>query len=161
MRIMRRRRREGKTDYKARLTMLKSDKPRIVIRKTNRYVIIQLVKSDIAQDKVISGISSKNLLAFGWPKEKIGSLKSLPAAYLAGFLLGEQIKEKTKHAIFDIGMNRNVHQSRIYAVLKGLLDSGISIPHNKEALPSDEILKKSEESKKLIDSLKKKITGGK
>lgn len=80
-RTIRRRRHEGKTDYKARLALLTSRKPRIVIRKTNRYVIVQLIESNAAQDKVIAGISSKSLLNNGWSAEKSGSLKSKAAAY--------------------------------------------------------------------------------
>jgi large subunit ribosomal protein L18 len=37
--INRRRRREGKTDYSKRINLLKSGAPRIVFRKTNRYLI--------------------------------------------------------------------------------------------------------------------------
>jgi len=39
-RTIRRRRREGKTDYKARLNLLKSGLPRVIIRKTNNYIIL-------------------------------------------------------------------------------------------------------------------------
>ena len=38
MKLPRRRRLQGKTDYKARLAMLKSGKPRLVVRKTNHYI---------------------------------------------------------------------------------------------------------------------------
>ena len=34
--VQRRRRIEAKTDYKARFNLLKSEKPRLVVRKTNR-----------------------------------------------------------------------------------------------------------------------------
>ncbi|MEM4271506.1 MAG: 50S ribosomal protein L18, partial [Candidatus Pacearchaeota archaeon] len=81
MKTPRRRRLEAKTDYKARLELLKSGKPRLVVRKSNKYMTIQIVKSEIAQDKVIVGTTSRILLEKGWPKEKSGSLKSLAAAY--------------------------------------------------------------------------------
>ncbi|MBX4196610.1 50S ribosomal protein L18 [Candidatus Pacearchaeota archaeon] len=139
MKTIRRRRREGKTDYKARLALIKSGKARLVVRKTNRSIIAQIVETDIAQDKIISGVTSHSLLAHGWPKELEGSLKSVPAAYLTGLLLGTLVAKKKVHeAILDIGMNRNVHKSRLYAVLHGALDAGIQIPHDKEALPSNE-----------------------
>jgi len=89
---IRRRRKEGKTDYKSRLGLLKSGKARVVARKTNRYFIGQIVISDIAQDKVIIGANSKELLSKGWPEELKGSLKSLTACYLTGFLLGKKIR---------------------------------------------------------------------
>lgn len=135
MKTIKRRHKESRTDYKARLAMLKSGKPRIVVRKTNRFIIVQLVESKLAQDSTMAYVTSKDLLSFGWPKEKLGSLKSLPAAYLTGMLLAKKLKGKIKDAILDIGLHRNIKSSRIYAVLKGLLDSGIRIPHNPDALP--------------------------
>jgi len=95
MKTLRRRRKEAKTDYKARLNLLKSNKPRLVIRKTNRYIIAQIVESNLAQDKVIADFSSQDLLEKGWPKEKAGSLKSLQAAYLTGFGL---VKKRSRRS---------------------------------------------------------------
>jgi large subunit ribosomal protein L18 len=152
MRTIRRRRRETKTDYKARLAMLKSGKPRLVVRKTNKYIIVQIVESNIAQDKVLTNASSKELLQKGWPKEKSGSLKSLQAAYLTGILIAKKSKEK--EAILDVGLNRNIQGSRIYAVLKGAIEGGIIIPHNKDALPTEERLNKNENLKGLLPLLK-------
>ena len=60
MRTIRRRRNQAKTDYKARLAFLKSEKPRLVVRKSNKYILAQIVSSDIAQDKVLLTISSKD-----------------------------------------------------------------------------------------------------
>jgi len=156
MRTIRRRRLEGKTDYKARLALLKSEMPRLVIRKTNKYIILQIVKTDIAQDKVIRTLTSKILLSKGWPQEMSGSLKNLSASYLAGFLIGKLAQEKgIKKAILDSGMNRNVKNSRIYASLKGAIDSGLEIPHDKEVLPEMENIK-TEKIAKIFD----KIVGG-
>jgi large subunit ribosomal protein L18 len=153
---IRRRRHEGKTDYKARFGMLKSGKPRVVFRKTNRYVVGQLIVSEIAQDKIILGVNSKELLAYGWPEKLKGSLKCLAAAYLTGYLLGKKSKE-VKEGIFDIGLNRNISKSRIYAFLKGVVDSGFNVPHNKEILPDESFLNKKEETGRLINQLKEKI----
>ena len=155
MRSIKRRRIEGKTDYKARLAMLKSGKIRLVIRKTNNYIIAQFVESDIAQDKIIFGLSSSALLTKGWPKEKTGSLKSIPAAYLTGLILGNLAKSKIKEAILDIGVHRNVKKSRIYAALKGVIDSGVQIPHSSEALPSLDNM--NPEIKKIFDKVKSTI----
>lgn len=154
---IKRRRKEGKTDYKSRLGLLKSGKARVIARKTNRYFIGQIVISDIAQDKVIVGVNSKELLSKGWPEELRGSLKSLAACYLTGFLLGKKLegsKEAIKESILDIGLQRNIKKSRIYAFLKGLIDAGINIPYDKKALPSEEILNKNEKTEKLINQIK-------
>jgi len=43
MKLPRRRRIASKTDYKARLSLLKSEKPRLVVRKTNRYIIAPII----------------------------------------------------------------------------------------------------------------------
>lgn len=143
MKTVKRRRREGKTDYKARLMLLKSPLPRIVVRKTNRYIIAQYVKSKEAQDYVVAGANSKELLKHGWDKKNAGSLKSLTACYLTGLLLGKKIKklEKNCKAITDIGLARNIRKSRIFAVLKGIIDSGIEIKHKKEIFPEEERIK--------------------
>jgi len=153
MKTPRRRRLEAKTDYKARLALLKSEKTRIVIRKTNHYIIIQIVKSEIAQDKVLTGNTSKILLSKGLPPESSGSLKSLGAAYLTGFLVGKQaIKLGINEAILDAGMNRNIKNSRIYAALKGAVDAGLKIPHSEKVLPPMESIK-SEKISKIFDKI--------
>lgn len=152
-----RRRKENKTDYSARLGMLKSGKSRIVIRKTNKYVTLQLVVSNIAQDKVIVRASSRELLQKGWPKEKAGSLKSIPAAYLAGLLFAKKCKEKISDAIVDTGLYRNVKESRIYAALKGVIDGGLKVPHSNEIFPSEERIKSNPKVGILVERLKEKI----
>ena len=153
MKLPRRRRLEAKTDYKARLALLKSEKPRLIIRKTNRYIIVQIVTSEIAQDKVVAGMNSKVLLSKGLPEESSGSLKSLGAAYLTGFLLGKKaLSSGVKEAILDMGMYQNIKNSRIYAALKGVVDSGLKVPHNPAVLPSMESIK-SEGIAKIFDKI--------
>ena len=66
MKVQKRRRREAKTDYGRRLKLLKSEKPRIVFRRTNKYVTAQYVVSDEARDKVVVGINSSALLKYGF-----------------------------------------------------------------------------------------------
>lgn len=157
MKTPRRRRLEAKTDYKSRLALLKSEKPRLVIRKTNKYIIIQIVASDTAQDKVVAGTTSKILLSKGLPPESAGSLKSLGAAYLTGYILGEQaVKAGIKEVILDTGMHISVKNSRIYAALRGAVDAGLKVPHNEGILPPMESIK-SEKIAKIFD----KIVGGK
>jgi large subunit ribosomal protein L18 len=152
----RRRRIEGKTDYKARFAMLKSEKPRLVVRKTNKHIIAQIVESKAAQDNVLITVSSKDLLEKGWPKDKSGSLKSLMAAYLTGYLLVKSLKEKPKEVIFDLGMHRHLAGSRIYAALRGAVDAGLNIPHDPKALPTDERLKSNEKTASLF-KMKEKL----
>lgn len=130
---------EGMTDYKARMTLLKGNKPRIVARITNRYAVAQYVESKEAQDFVITSVNSKELANFGIGKEDLGRLKSIPACYLTGYLLGMKIKEKGKkeEGVFDIGLKRSTKGSRVYAVLRGVLDAGIKVPFSKDMLPEE------------------------
>jgi large subunit ribosomal protein L18 len=156
MKTLKRRRQEGKTDYGARLAMLKSGKVRLVLRKSNRYIIAQFVQSEMAQDKVIAGSSSRDLLLKGWPKELVGSLKSRAAAYLTGLMLGKLAHGKVSEAILDLGLNRSVNKSRLYAALAGVIDSGIKINHKKDVLPTSEEIKAGK-AEKIFDKLKAEV----
>lgn len=146
------RRKEGKTDYKARISLLKSSFPRVVFRKTNRYIIGQLIESKEAKDKIITGVTSKHLINYGWPKEKVGSLKSKPAAYLTGFLLGKKLSDLNREeVILDIGLNRSIAKSKIYYFVKGLVDAGINLKVSEKMLPKEEELDIPKEIKQQIE----------
>ncbi len=155
---IRRRRKESKTDYTARFGLLKSGLARLVVRKTNRHVIIQIVKSELAQDKVLYGTSSKVLLSLGWPKELGGSLKSLPACYLTGIVAGKKARELgIETLILDMGMQRNTRRSRIYAAVTGVIQSGVKIPHSKDALPDEKMLEQNPKTRGAFIKLRDKI----
>ena len=142
MKTLKKRKRQGKTSYKKRLELLKSGFSRVVIRKTNKYINIQFISSNEAKDNIIIGISSRDLLKYGWPKEKEGSLKSILASYLTGYLAGKKMLNKENNKfILDIGLQRNVHGGRIYSALKGIIDAGVHIAHSKDVFPSDERIK--------------------
>ena len=138
-----RRRLESKTNYTKRLILLKGNLLRLVVRKTNKYLILQIVESDDAKDKVLYSVNTRDLLKQGWPKDKSGSLKSLAAGYLAGLLLGKKAKElkKDSSVILDSGLIPNTKGSRVYAIVKGVSDSGINIKYNEKVIPSDEMIK--------------------
>jgi large subunit ribosomal protein L18 len=136
------RRKLGKTDYGKRKKLLSGNSPRIVFRRTNRYVIAQYVTTKEARDNIEIGITSKNLEKYGWPKEFAGSLRSITAAYLTGFLIGKKIlKEKKKVPIFDLGMISSAHKTRPYAFLKGLVDARLKIEHDKKIFPEEDRIK--------------------
>jgi large subunit ribosomal protein L18 len=158
IKTQKRRRKEQKTDYGKRLKLLKSGKPRIVVRRTNRYIISQYIVSKEAQDKIELTVISKDLIKNGWPESASGSLKSLTASYLTGYLMGKKIqKEKKTVPIVDVGMVRMIHGNRIFAFIKGLIDSGLKIECKKEAFPSEGRLN-GESLKNKIDI--KKIKSG-
>jgi large subunit ribosomal protein L18 len=135
LRMPPRRRREKVTDYRHRLKQVKSGKPRLVIRRTDRYLIVQLVDSSVAGDRCHLTVTSKKLMDYGWE----AGLKNLPAAYLTGLLAGRMaLKKGLKEAIVDIGLQRPVVGSRLFAVVKGAADAGLSIPFSEDVIPGDE-----------------------
>ena len=132
-----RRRRECKTDYAARIALLKTKLPRIVIRKSNRYIITQIISSKEAQDFVLCAANSAELKDFGWT----GSFKNTGAAYLTGFLIAhiaKQVKHNIKAVIADFGLYRSIKGSKLYAVLKGANDGGLEINFKTELAPTQE-----------------------
>ena len=155
MKVQKQRRRQNRTDYLKRLKLLKSEKPRIVFRKTNRYMIAQYVESHEAQDKIVFGMDSRELLKYGVDK-KVKSLKNITVAYLFGFLFGKTIqKKKLETPIVDFGMIQTLHKTKVYAFLKGLIESGVEINCKEEAFPDEERIK-GEHLKNKIDFAKVK-----
>lgn len=132
-----RRKREGKTNYKKRLKLLISKTPRLVIRSTNKQIIVQIAEYNPDGDKIICGANSGILKKSGWKY----SCNSLPACYLTGLLLGKKaLLKKTNKAILDSGLQTLVPGSRIYAALKGVIDAGIKVPASDKVFPSEERL---------------------
>ena len=69
------RRRQGKTNYTKRLILLKGNFLRLVVRKSNKYLVLQIIESSHAQDKVLYSVNTKELLKQAWPEAKKGSEK--------------------------------------------------------------------------------------
>ncbi len=129
-----RRRREGKTNYRKRLKLLLSRKPRLVVRITNRRIIAQIVEYNPDGDRVLIGVDSSMLTRYGWK----GDLNNTPAAYLTGLLIAKKaLKMGIREAILDIGLHTPTRGGRVFAVLKGAVDGGLSIPHSPDVLPED------------------------
>jgi len=136
---VKKRRLRNKTDYLARLKLLKSERPRIVFRRTNKAIIAQVVESHEAQDKILFGVTSKALLKYGWPETFKNSLKSIPASYLTGYLIAKKIREKKIDTpVIDFGMYRTIHKTKLFAFLKGVIDGGIKISCPEKAFPEEE-----------------------
>jgi len=153
--ISRRRKQEGLTNYSKRKRLLEGRKPRVVIRKSNKYIILQYIESSRAQDAVKFSVSSKELLDYGWPKNNEGGLKSLAAAYLSGLLFGNKIKTQ-KAAILDTGLIRSTKGSRVYAALKGIADSGFEIAYNDEVFPEEKRIN-TEKTAAFFDKVKSTV----
>ncbi len=133
-----RRRREGKTDYYQRTRLVVADAPRMVVRKTNRHIIVQLVTAEMDGDRTLVAANSKELEKYGYK----GSTSSTPAAYLTGMLFAVKAKKaQQESAVLDIGLNRATPGARVFAALKGAVDAGLDVPYGEEILPSEERLK--------------------
>lgn len=127
-----RRRREGKTDYKLRRALVRSGKPRAVVRLTNKYVTVQISEATATGDLVRASATSKQLSKLGWK----GGSGNLSAAYLTGALAARRAVAKgVKEAILDMGLKGPTKGSKIFAALKGLADSGLMVPHSDDRLP--------------------------
>jgi len=132
------RRNEGKTDYGARIKLIELDKARMVVRVTNNHVIAQIIKVAPEGDDTIISAHSNELKNMGW----LGSTKNISAAYLTGFLCGKKAAaEGVNEAVLDIGLKSPTKGTRVFAALKGAVDSGLHIPHGGSVLPDDSRLR--------------------
>ena len=131
-RVQYRRRREKKTDYVARRTLATAKHPRLVVRFSNQNILVQVIKSEIEGDYVLSYASSHNLYDLGW----LGSKKNAPAAYLIGLIAGKKaLAIGIDAANLDIGLSRATKGSNIFAVVKGAIDAGLNIPSDSDMIP--------------------------
>jgi large subunit ribosomal protein L18 len=153
-----RRRREGKTDYRARLRLIRSGKPRLVVRRSLKHTVVQLVGYDEKGDKVLASSTTGQLRELGWT----GSTGNTPAAYLAGLMAGRRaFRASVTEAILDLGLIRPSKGSKVFAALKGVLDGGVQVPHSDEVLPSEDRIKGGHLNKpamaRMFDEVKQKI----
>lgn len=135
MKVPHRRKREGKTDYKTRLKLLKSKRTRFVVRKSLKNITCQLVNYTVNGDRTVVSSDSRELKAYGWN----ASTGNVPAAYLTGLLCAHKAKKHgVKNAILDMGLFNSLPGNRIYSALKGAVDGGLEIPHSEEVMPKQE-----------------------
>ena len=135
--VLYRRKREKKTNYTKRLHLLLANKLRLVVRMTNNKVIGQVVEFTPKGDKALVGVDSFALKKIGWKY----SCKNFPAAYLTGLLLGKKAQEKgLKEAVLDTGFTSPLRKGKVYAFLKGVIDSGLEVPHDKSIIPDEKRL---------------------
>ncbi|KAI0156940.1 putative 60S ribosomal protein L5 [Xylariaceae sp. FL1272] len=184
------RRREGKTDYYARKRLVtqaknkyNAPKYRLVVRFTNRDIIMQIVTSEISGDKVFCAAYSHELKAYGIEH----GLTNWAAAYATGLLIARRVLKKLGldetftgveeadgeytlteaaeedgeerrpfKAFLDVGLARTSTGARVFGAMKGASDGGIFIPHSENRFPGYDM-----ESEELdAETLKKYIFGG-
>lgn len=127
-RMIRRRRRTSETDYPKRIKELKGGMARMVIRKSNRGILAQIILYEENGDKVAASVNSKELRKMGWEPRC-----NLPTAYLTGLLLAKKWKGE---ATVDIGLSKPVKGSVVFAAAKGAQDGGLKLGSNIEMDPA-------------------------
>ncbi|KAG9241630.1 putative 60S ribosomal protein L5 [Calycina marina] len=183
------RRRVGKTDYYARKRLISqaknkynAPKYRLVVRFTNRDIVMQIVTSEITGDKVFCAAYSHELKAYGIEH----GLTNWAAAYCTGLLIARRVLKKLGmdedfegveeadgeyklteasegdesrrpfKAFLDVGLHRTSTGARIFGAMKGASDGGILIPHSENRFPGYDM-----ESKELdAETLRKYIFAG-
>ncbi|GFP98725.1 60S ribosomal protein l5-1 [Phtheirospermum japonicum] len=118
------RRRQGKTDYRARIRLINQDKNkyntpkyRFVVRFTNKDIVAQVVSASITGDHVLSAAYAHELPHFGL---EVG-LTNYAAAYCTGLLLARRVLKKLEMADEYEGnvedskqLDAEVHRKYIY-----------------------------------------------
>ncbi|WMV36073.1 hypothetical protein MTR67_029458 [Solanum verrucosum] len=144
------RRREGKTDYRARNRLINQDKNkyntpkyRLVVRFTNKDIIAQVVSASIAGDMILASAYANELPRYGL---KVG-LTNYAAAYCTGLLLARRVLKKLEmdeeyegnlevngedysvepaesrrpfRALLDVGLLRTTTGNRVFGALKNV-----------------------------------------
>jgi large subunit ribosomal protein L18 len=146
-----RRKRKDKTNYRKRMNLLKSGTPRLVIRPSLKNLNVQIIQYGAEGDKVVVSANSSQLKKHGWK----GSSSNIPAAYLIGLLAGKNAKN-IKEAKLDIFHANLTKACKIYAAVKGVVDSGIKVSVPKDLLPSEDRVKG-----KHVEDYAKSIAGSK
>jgi len=184
-----RRRREGKTDYYARKRLVtqaknkyNAPKYRLVVRFTNKDVIVQIAYARLQGDFILVAAHSRELPRYGINH----GLTNWTAAYATGLLCARRALTKLGLAdkyegvaapdgtykltqaledddaprpfkcYLDVGLKRTSTGSRVFGAMKGASDGGVFVPHSEKRFPGFD-----SESKNLDpEVLKKYIHGG-
>ncbi len=163
-RLRYKRRRNGETDYRRRMRMLRGGSVRAVVRVSNTQTICQLVDYQSGGDEILVSIDGRTLVdKFKWPMD--ASRKSIPASYLTGFAMGKAaLAAGHDEAVLDIGLAASSSGNRAFSALKGMVDAGLEIPHGEDVLPDDNRVSGAhidESIAKAVESTKKAIEGAK
>jgi large subunit ribosomal protein L18 len=128
-----RRLREEKTNYKKRKLLLMGRRNFVTVQISNENTLVQIHKPEFTGDKVIASAHSRFLISKGWK----GSRKNMPAAYLTGYYAAKKALTKGATDVILYSGTRKYTQ-RMAAALKGIIDAGLTVPADTEALPGDD-----------------------
>ena len=152
-----RRRREGATDYYIRRKLLNGRETRAVVRRSSKYITVQFVDFAMEGDLVVASAISKDLKEKGWTY----SCANMPAAYLTGYLAGKRaVAAGLEYAVLDIGMQKPAKGGVLFAVVKGMVDAGLEVPHGESVVPSEDRINGKHIDDKVeaaMNSVKKKL----
>lgn len=153
-RVAFRRRREGKTDYSKRLALVKSGKVRMVVRRSNKSILVQFIKFEPEGDKTIITVNGPMLAKkFNWPAKR-----NAWSAYLTGLYAGKEAnKAGIKEFVLDTGRYTASKGAVVFAALKGAVDAGLKTSYNEEKVPVAKISSPPESIKAAFDDAVKKI----
>jgi large subunit ribosomal protein L5e len=168
--VKKRRRYQGKTDYKQRRNMVKqaknkynSPKYRLVVRFTNKRIIVQVAYATIIGDRTVCQALSTELPKYGITC----GLTNYAAAYATGLLCGRRLLKKygmddefkgvgehnaeeyhieDEHegdrrpfkVLLDVGLMRTSVGARCFGAMKGAADAGLHVPHTAKRFPGYE-----------------------
>eukprot|EP00239_Pterosperma_sp_CCMP1384_P010833 CAMPEP_0197866334 /NCGR_PEP_ID=MMETSP1438-20131217/44153_1 /TAXON_ID=1461541 /ORGANISM="Pterosperma sp., Strain CCMP1384" /LENGTH=293 /DNA_ID=CAMNT_0043484893 /DNA_START=421 /DNA_END=1302 /DNA_ORIENTATION=+ len=157
-----RRRRSGKTDYRARKRLVAQDKNkynspkyRFVVRFSNKDITCQVIYATIAGDVCLTAAYAHELPKYGL---EFG-LTNYSAAYCVGLLCARRLLKKVGldeeyegqdevdgedyhveageearpfKCYLDVGIKRTSTGAKVFAAMKGACDGGLDIPHNEK-----------------------------
>jgi large subunit ribosomal protein L5e len=181
-----RRRRSGKTDYRARKRLTTQDKNkynspkyRLAVRFSNRDICAQVIYATIAGDRVVASAYAHELPKYGLTC----GLTNYAAAYCVGLLIARRTltkyglaeeyvgeEEPTGEdynveagegarpfkAFLDVGIKRTSTGAKVFGFLKGACDGGMDVPHNEKRFAGYD-----KDSKELdAETMQKYIMGG-
>jgi large subunit ribosomal protein L18 len=133
-----RRRREGRTNYHKRLKLLQSGSTRVIVRRSNTGMTVQFADYQPTGDLIRAGATAKDVRSVGLTTS---SAKSLPGAYLTGYIAGLRAKNAgVTSVIVDLGMQTSTKGNRLYATIKGVVDAGVSVSVDESMFPTQERL---------------------
>jgi len=142
-------------------------KYRLVVRVMNKDLVAQVAYATLNGDRIVESAYSHELPHFG---VKVG-LTNYAAAYCTGLLLARRVLTKLKLAdtykgvedvtggdfhvedqaegprafrcFLDVGLARTSTGAKLFGILKGAVDGGLSVPHNSRRFPGYEDEKKA------------------
>ena len=116
--------------------MLMGKRDFLTVKISNENTQVQIHQPQLSGDKVVASAHSRFLIDKGWK----GSRKNISAAYLTGYFAGKKALAKgIKEAILYSGTDS--YTQRMAAALKGVIDSGLTVPADEETFPPEERIK--------------------